>query len=433
VIALGELSLWIALLMAVWGAAVSAAGGVFARDDLLTSADRGLLAATGFTALSAAGLWWALVSRDFALRYVAMYTSERVPLAYRVSAMWAGRAGSLFLWTLALAICCAIVLRGTRRIARARRSRVAAILGGVLALSLAFAAIVFNPFAGLSTVPANGRGLDPQLQDWTRILDAPLLTLGCSAALVWLVLSFPAPWKGGFKAARLRAAGPWPVVAFGALAAGTGLRLAWAYTHGGAVPSVAAFSQAPRGTAFAALVALLMAGVAFAAGPRRRIGVYLAATGVVALVAAAVANHNSKSYDVTLRDGETTQVIDAWGVQWTFTSQGASRIERPSYFLTSVALLPTRAGVRQRFITPELREFYDDLDRQRVVPDIAPGIRRSIAQDVYAIVPEVGEGSVVLRIRFNSLVSLAWVGGALVIAGVIAASFPSSSHRRGRA
>lgn len=432
-IALGELSLWIALLMAMWGAALSAAGGVLAREDLVTSAERGLFAATGFTALSAAGLWWALVSHDFVLRYVATYTSERVPLAYRFSAMWAGRAGSLLLWTLVFALCTAVALRGIRRIAWVPRSKIGVLLGSVLACSLAFAALAFNAFAELSVVPANGRGLDPELQDLARVLDAPLLALGCAAAVVWLALALPVARKRGFTAARPLAAGAWPLVAFGALAASIGLRLFWTYTHRGTVPSIAALSQAPPGTGFAALLALVMAGIAFAAGPRRRFAVYLATAGTVMLVAAAVANRYGKSYDGALRDGETMQATDAWGVQWMFTSQGASRIERPSYLLTSVALLPTQAGVRRRFITPELREFYDDLDRQRVVPDIEPGIRRSIAQDVYVAVPEVGDGSVVLRIRFNPLVSLAWIGGALLTVGVIAASFPPSPHRTVRA
>ncbi|HVT39393.1 MAG TPA: hypothetical protein VHE78_10130, partial [Gemmatimonadaceae bacterium] len=295
-IGLGELSLWMALLMAVWGAALSAAGGVLSRDDLIASAERGLVAATGFSAISVAGLSWALVSRDFALQYVAMHTSERVPVAYRISAMWADRAGSLLLWTLVLGLCSAVALRATRgdRVARIARgtsavartpgSRIATLLGGALAISLALSAVALNPFAGLNPIPANGRGLDPQLQDWTRILDMPLLMLGCGAALVSLALCLAVSWDGGFTAAQTRAARAWPVVAFCALAAGIGFRLAWAYTHRGAVP-IAAFSQVPSGTVLAALLALLMAGIALGAGPRRPIGVYLATAGVVTLVA----------------------------------------------------------------------------------------------------------------------------------------------------
>jgi cytochrome c biogenesis factor len=433
VIALGELSLWLAALMAVWCAALSAAGGALSRDDLITSAERGLLAATGFSGLSVAGLWWALVSRDFALRYVAIYTSERVPLAYRFSALWAGRAGSVLLWAFALALCSAVALRGTRGVARARRSSTAAVLGAALALSLTLSAVAINPFAGLRTIPANGSGLDPQLQHWTRIFDTPFLMLGFAAAFAWFVLAWPAPWRHGFKAARPSVGGAWAMVAFGALAVSTELRLAWVYSHGGTVPSVAAVWQAPSGTSLAALLALLMAGVAVVAGPRRRIGVYIATAGAMAVIAAGVASRYGKSYDVALRDGETTQATDAWGVQWTFTSQGASRIERPTFLLTSVALLPTRAGVRQRFIAPELREFYDELDRQRIVPDIAPAIRRSVAQDVYVAASGVGDGSVVLRVRFIPLVSLAWIGGILVIVGVIAASLARSPYSTGRA
>ena len=40
-ILVGELSLWVALLMAVWTATVSFAGGSLKRQDLIASAERG--------------------------------------------------------------------------------------------------------------------------------------------------------------------------------------------------------------------------------------------------------------------------------------------------------------------------------------------------------------------------------------------------------
>ena len=68
---LGELSLWVALLMAVWGTALSWAGGVRSRAEFVASGRRGLQASAGFTGLASAALWWALGTGDFSLRYVA--------------------------------------------------------------------------------------------------------------------------------------------------------------------------------------------------------------------------------------------------------------------------------------------------------------------------------------------------------------------------
>ena len=45
-ILVGELSLWVALLMAAWAGVTSYAGGALGREDLVTSGRRGLYATT---------------------------------------------------------------------------------------------------------------------------------------------------------------------------------------------------------------------------------------------------------------------------------------------------------------------------------------------------------------------------------------------------
>jgi len=71
VILLGELSLWVALLMAAWSATVSFAGGRIGRTDLVASGERALYATFAFVVLSSIGLWTALLTSDFSLRFVA--------------------------------------------------------------------------------------------------------------------------------------------------------------------------------------------------------------------------------------------------------------------------------------------------------------------------------------------------------------------------
>nr|MDP9178848.1 heme lyase CcmF/NrfE family subunit [Gemmatimonadota bacterium] len=94
-ILVGELSLWVALLMAAWAATVSFAGGALARRDLVASGERAIYATLAMVVLASLGLWTALFSHDFSIKYVASFTSANLPKAYLFTAFWAGQAGSL--------------------------------------------------------------------------------------------------------------------------------------------------------------------------------------------------------------------------------------------------------------------------------------------------------------------------------------------------
>src|SRR6185436_13326679 len=102
VIVVGELSLWIALLMATWCATVSYAGGMGRRADLVLSGERAAYGAFAFTLLAAIGLWTALLTRDFSLSYVASQISANMPNVYVFTAFWSGQAGSMLFWALIL-------------------------------------------------------------------------------------------------------------------------------------------------------------------------------------------------------------------------------------------------------------------------------------------------------------------------------------------
>ena len=101
-ILVGELSLWVALLMAAWAGVTSFAGGSMGREDLITSGRRGLYATTLMIIAASAGLWTALLSHDFSLSYVASHTSANMPKIYVFTAFWGGQAGSMLFWALIL-------------------------------------------------------------------------------------------------------------------------------------------------------------------------------------------------------------------------------------------------------------------------------------------------------------------------------------------
>ena len=98
-ILIGELSLWVALLMAAWAATVSFAGGALDRRDLTLSGERAIYATLAMVVLASLGLWTALFTHDFSIKYVASFSSANLPKVYTFTAFWAGQAGSmLFCW-----------------------------------------------------------------------------------------------------------------------------------------------------------------------------------------------------------------------------------------------------------------------------------------------------------------------------------------------
>src|SRR5208283_4227881 len=101
-ILIGELSLWLAVLFAAWACVTSFTGGALRRADLVATGERAIYATWGFVVLASVGLWTALLSHDFSLRYVASYTSANLPKLYTLTAFWAGQAGSMLFWTLIL-------------------------------------------------------------------------------------------------------------------------------------------------------------------------------------------------------------------------------------------------------------------------------------------------------------------------------------------
>src|SRR5689334_25320635 len=97
--------------MAAWACVTSYAGGALGREDLVTSGRRGLYATTLMIVLASLGLWTALLTHDFSLKYVASNTSANMPKVYVFSAFWGGQAGSLLFWGLILACYSAIAIR----------------------------------------------------------------------------------------------------------------------------------------------------------------------------------------------------------------------------------------------------------------------------------------------------------------------------------
>src|SRR5687768_145020 len=100
--------------MATWAATVSFAGGQMRRGDLIESGERAIYATLAMVVLASAGLWTALFTHDFSIKYVASFSSANLPKIYTFTAFWAGQAGSMLFWCLILAIYASIAVYSNR-------------------------------------------------------------------------------------------------------------------------------------------------------------------------------------------------------------------------------------------------------------------------------------------------------------------------------
>lgn len=229
----GELSLWVALLMAIWAATVSFAGGALARNDLVASGERAIHAVLAMVALASLGLWAAIISHDFSIELVASFTSANLPKAYLLAALWAGPAGSLLFWCLILAIFAALAVHATRTRNRVLMPYVAGTLGIALALLLVTLCFGVNPYERLDWIPPDGRGMNPRLQNPGMLLHPPSLYLGYAAMTIPFAFAIAALITRRLDAEWLAAVRRWSLVAWFFNAAGILAGMWWAYVEPG--------------------------------------------------------------------------------------------------------------------------------------------------------------------------------------------------------
>jgi cytochrome c-type biogenesis protein CcmF len=231
VILVGELSLWVALLMAAWTATVSFAGGHLRRDDLIRSGERGIYATLALVALASAGLWTALLTHDFSIKFVASYTSANLPKIYTLTAFWAGQSGSMLFWALILSIYSALALWSNRGRNRVLMPYVAGTLALVLVFFLATLCFGANPFERLDWIPPDGRGLNPQLQNPGMAIHPPMLYLGYVGTSVPFAFAIAALLTRRLDAEWLSAVRRWALISWFFNTIGIVLGMWWAYVE----------------------------------------------------------------------------------------------------------------------------------------------------------------------------------------------------------
>ena len=171
------------------------------------------------------------VRNDFSVLYVASNSNSALPLPYRLAAVWGGHEGSLLLWVLMLNIWTVAVARFSARLPLPFAARILAVMGLVSVGFLLFMLLTSNPFDRLIPAAADGRDLNPLLQDPGMVIHPPMLYMGYVGFSVAFAFAIAALLGGNLDAAWARWTRPWTTAAWVFLTFGIGLGSWWAYNE----------------------------------------------------------------------------------------------------------------------------------------------------------------------------------------------------------
>jgi cytochrome c-type biogenesis protein CcmF len=226
---LGHFSLIIALFLAI-SLGVLPIFGAARNNRVLMGVARPL--AYGqfvFIGLAFAVLAHAFLANDFSVLYVAQHSNSQLPGQYRFAAIWGGHEGSLLLWALLLSVWTAAVATFSRHLPEEMVARVLGVMGLISAGFLLFMLFTSSPFTRLLPAAADGRDLNPLLQDPGLVIHPPMLYMGYVGFSVAYAFAISALLGGKLDATWARWSRPWTTVAWVFMTIGIALGSGWAY------------------------------------------------------------------------------------------------------------------------------------------------------------------------------------------------------------
>ena len=234
----GELALWVALLLAAWGTLVSTLAAQTGRADLAQSGSRATLACTLFVLVAVLALWTALMRSDLEMAYVVAHGGLAATPAERVLALWAGPEGALLLVALAIgsassAAIAMLIRAGDRALAASKRVLLAP---GAAIANLALLGILLtvlaapSPFAASGLPVVDGQGLAPVSRHVAMLVLWPGWSLAVAAAGAACMLAVAAALGRPPRTFRVHhAAEDWARAAWVLLTATLLIATWWAY------------------------------------------------------------------------------------------------------------------------------------------------------------------------------------------------------------
>lgn len=229
IIEIGHYALVLALATALIVSIVPVIGARRHDPAMMDVASVGSLVMFALVAFAFAVLTYAHVVSDFSVENVWENSHSLVPLIYKYSGVWGNHEGSMMLWLLILALFSALVAIFGANLPETLKANVLAVQAWISLAFTLFILLTSNPFLRLDPAPAEGRDLNPVLQDIGLAVHPPLLYLGYVGFSVCFSFAVAALIEGRIDAAWARWVRPWTLAAWTCLTLGIAMGSYWAY------------------------------------------------------------------------------------------------------------------------------------------------------------------------------------------------------------
>jgi cytochrome c-type biogenesis protein CcmF len=200
------------------------------RTQLLPAARNASYATCALVATAVGLLAYSFQAHDFRIRYVAKYSDRSMPWNYLITALWGGQDGSLLWWCFLVSFWTALATRTLKHRYVELAPYVLATLMSIIGFFSVLMLFAANPFStSAASVPLDGEGLNPLLQNYWMMIHPPTLYMGFVGWCVPFAFCIAALITGRLKDEWIYAVRRWAMAAWTCLAFGNLLGGLWSY------------------------------------------------------------------------------------------------------------------------------------------------------------------------------------------------------------
>jgi len=228
--ALGSFVLLATFVVASYALAASVAGGRRRSNALIESGVGAFYTTAALMTVASGILVHAFVTGNYAVKYVQRYSDAAQPLVYKITSYWGGLDGSIMFWVFLLSVFGTVAVAVNRERHRELIPWVVAIIAAVEMFFIFIMVVHNNPFETfVAGGPADGKGLNPLLQNFYMAIHPPSLYTGFVAMTIPYAFGMAALITGHLDDAWLRAVRRWTMIGWLFLTFGLTLGMLWAY------------------------------------------------------------------------------------------------------------------------------------------------------------------------------------------------------------
>jgi len=225
----GHFAVILALMLTVVGVVTPIVGLSTRNSSWIVIGRQAVTLIFALLAFSVGVLVYSYIARDFSVKYIAATSNSKLPFFYTVAALWGGHEGSLLLWVFILSAFCATAVWLHWRTQPATMPYLIMVESALMFGFLALILFLSNPFERLIPAAADGKDLNPLLQDPAMVMHPPMLYMGYVGFSIPFSFAMASLFSGRLGEEWLKVTQRWTIFAWLCLTTGILMGGYWAY------------------------------------------------------------------------------------------------------------------------------------------------------------------------------------------------------------